>query len=149
MSLRPGRPAVKRDPCMFEKCRFGGTLVNLDGRHQRVLCADHATGLRDILTNRRAAYRVSWGLSSSEKLAKDEARLAALVSAYGEPREQPDEPAEFTTTEWWDDEDDAYAEPTNEERAWREIEELRWRIQDIRDDPERTPVVRVRVRTDE
>lgn len=152
MSLRPGRSVVPVRQCMCERCRSTWAKpVNIDGKHPHDLCDDHATGLRDIWANRRRAYRVSWGLSSEEKLAKDQALLTMLLATYGEPRWQQEPEPDYASTNWWDVADDEEDQPyvqTTEERAWEEIEGLRWRIQDIRDGPLRKPVVRVRVRTD-
>jgi hypothetical protein len=151
MSLRPGRPAVPVRQCMYEKCRSTrATPVNIDGKHPRDLCDDHATGLRDIWTNRRQAYKVSWGLSSDEKRTKDEALLSLLLATYGEPNWQARPEPDYNSEEWLnslDDDDDAPYVQTTEEQAWEEVERLRWTIQDIQDSAYRAPTVRVRVHT--
>jgi len=144
--------------------------VNIDGKHERDLCDEHADGLREIWLNRRQAYIVSWGLTPQERLTKDAERrandaerLGLLLSKFGEPRwedlrerrEQEardrDARARDAGLNWWEVEleelEDGY---TTEERAVEEIEELRWAIQDLSDaiDSYSGPIVRVRVRTD-
>lgn len=68
---------------------------------------------------------------------------------YGEPewpKEAKADPPFEDTDEWWDRiEEEAEPDwtPTDQERAWEEIERLRWRIQDIADSQPRAAVVRV------
>jgi hypothetical protein len=156
LTIRPGRRVVPVRKCQYEKCRSTrASLVNIDGKHERDLCPDHAEGLRDIWQHRRAAYRVSWGISSDERIALDRARIAALVNAFGEPDPEQMAKTERARYAWWDDLDTDLEteppvyEPSMQEQAWDEIESLRWRIDDIETSNPRRATVRVTPRTEE
>lgn len=123
--------------------------MNIDGKHERVLCDDHAAGVRDIWQNRRAAFHVSWGRSSDEKKAEDQALLSKLLATFGEPdwegRRAAMTPPQGSP-EWYTMLEDEYEEErvwTDEDAAWEEIERLRWEIDDIEYRGYHAPTVRV------
>jgi hypothetical protein len=128
---------------MFERCRFRGMPVALDGEHERVLCETHADGLRKAL-EQPGTFEIRWGLWPHEKRLLDEARLTQLLFSY------PERPKEPAPRDWWDEtEEDEEAEAaffrSDEFHAWEEIDELRQRI--AGDAYGGVPIVRVRVRT--
>jgi len=73
---------------MFERCRFRGASVALDGVHERVLCETHVNGLKDALAQ-PGMFEITWGLWPHEKRKLDEARLAKLLLAYPERPAHP------------------------------------------------------------
>jgi hypothetical protein len=155
VTLRRSRPGerVERERCMFEKCRHYGERVNLSGRHERVLCDADQKAIREALTQ-PGLYRVTWGLSGTEKRERDEAEVADLLRTYG------DLPEDWYSGKWIDEwerenphayhayeEDEQPPLPTTQERAWERIAYVRERLDDI--DPAQQPIVRVSIRTED
>lgn len=140
----PPRP-IERQNCMFERCRFSGREVNLDGSHPRVLCEEHERGIVEALA-RPHTYRVTWGLSSAEKVAKDQSVLDELLVAFGEPDSEELSRLEDASYRQWEESDfeGPRPEPSDRESAWMWIVMLRANIEltTVHD-----PVVRVRVMT--
>ena len=87
---------MRVDRCWFAECHKVGAMVDLDGSHPRSLCPKHVAGVR-LALDQPGTYRVSWGRSKVEQLAKlkgqlpaAEARMLesqALLDAYGPPRD--------------------------------------------------------------
>lgn len=133
---------------MFAGCRSTrAKTVNIDGRHERELCDEHASGLHEIWMNRRHAYRITWGLWTHEKIERDQARINQLLALHGEPSDGWWSQAVYSYEEE-DDEDGAVGMDysTGQQQAWDEIGYLRERVSYLADEGERPPVVQVEPR---
>jgi hypothetical protein len=120
------------DRCWFDRCRYPGQLVDLDGAHPRVLCTTHVKGVGHALEMPRR-YEVRWGIGGAEKIARDEATLRELEALDTSVADQPD----------WD------VDPTDRARS-ADAGDVRWQITELRarigeTDPRAPPTVKLKL----